>query len=154
MTRQIKFRAKRTDRGAWMYGYYAEITFRNALNMIVIKHIIIDCQKEGLYEEEVIGDTVGQFSGRHDKNGKDIYEGDICSLITENGVKINVVCRFGSAHKLLASGWLCDIVGFYFQRDDGLKSFPIVYNYKGVHDTEIMEVIGNIHDNPDLLPIK
>jgi uncharacterized phage protein (TIGR01671 family) len=158
MTRQIKFRGKRTDNGEWVYGYYVSadekhyiFTGQTGLSQASAAHAIM---YRDFVRYEVIPETVGQFTGLHDKNGKEIYEGDICSLITENGVKINVVCRFGSAHRLLASGCLCDIVGFYFQRDDDLKSFPIVCNYKGVHDTKIMEVIGNIHDNPDLLTTK
>jgi uncharacterized phage protein (TIGR01671 family) len=142
MNRTIKFRAKRTDNSEWVYGFYVN---RNSKHQIV---------SDGhMFPFTVIPDTLGQLSGFTDKNEKEIYEGDICSLTTEDSVKINVVCRFGSAHRTMETGWLCDIVGFYFERDH-YKSFPIIYNYKGVHDTEIMEVIGNIHDNKDLLTTK
>jgi len=147
MNREIKFRGKRITIGkieGWVFGFY------NAKkNGDIILHRIL-YQPEGMnYTENVnvSGKTVGQFTGFHDKNGKEIYEGDILEIMTENDVNINVICEFGSAHRYMDTGVLCDIIGFYFVLPNGKKTFPIVYNYQGKHDSEIMEVIGNIHDH-------
>lgn len=92
-----------------------------------------------------------QFTGLLDKNGTDIYESDIIELPLETGERINVICRFGTVQRKMDTGWLVDITGFYFQRSDGLNSFPIANNYAGKHDLELFEVIGDIHSNPELL---
>jgi len=92
-----------------------------------------------------------QFTGLKDKNGKEIYEADILRIVTEDGKEIEAVCEFGVARRTMGSGWEVDIPSFYFRRGDGLKSFPIVKNWAGKHDLEIIEVIGNIWENGDLL---
>jgi hypothetical protein len=105
-----------------VYGYYAGITLRDA----VIKHIIIECQREGFYEEEVIGDTVGQFTGLTDSNGKEVYEGDIIEIWADEPENLTVQFHESGQFVLGNNG-----------------RFP--YNMKGVSDKGI--VVGNIHDN-------
>ena len=97
-------------------------------------------------------DKVMQFTGLHDKNGKEIYEGDIISLIDDVGDEILVICEFGTVQREIYGQTLnlCDITGFYFRKDNR-ATFPIVNNYAGKHDLELFEVIGNIHQNPELL---
>jgi uncharacterized phage protein (TIGR01671 family) len=69
MNRQIKFRGLRKDVKGWVYGYYF-----HHLDGQIDQHIIIDPKG---FENYVNPETVGQFTGLKDKNGKDIYEGDI-----------------------------------------------------------------------------
>ncbi len=68
-----------------------------------------------------------QFTGLLDKNGKEIYEGDICSYLTSNLIKMREKVVFKSCK-------------FCFHNYDYCLS-----DYKG------LEVIGNIYDNPELL---
>lgn len=99
---------------------------------------------------------VMQYTGLKDKAGKEIYEGDILELINADGKQITVTCEFGNFERELRNfmGTIhyCQITGFAFLIKQRYATFPIVKNYLGVNDLEIMTVIGNIYENPNLLP--
>lgn len=88
----------------------------------------------------VYSDTVGQYTGLNDRNGKKIFEGDI--VRDESGVVYPVVF---------------DLTGFYLKytpphSHGGHFDLLPLSNYWHAHGA-IIEVIGNIHDNPELLEV-
>jgi uncharacterized phage protein (TIGR01671 family) len=135
MNREIKFRGKRIDTGQWITGGYVEWSD-------------IRCNKyyqivsSAGYHNDVIPGSVGQFTGLKDKNGADIYEGDVISV---NGKYPKIVkyiddrCAFCLANidDLKHEGW----------KDIWQQPSP---DWWCDFSREI-KVIGNIHNNPELL---
>lgn len=138
----ILFRGKQMISGSWVEGDL----FHNdneLFPMTMIGHVICSRNKhdgtidlDGYYLCEVDPETVGQYTGLVDKNGKQIFEGDIIDCWSE-GLNAKGVVR---------------------QRKDGLWIMYPSYQHRimwGLCPDECgrttVEVIGNIHDNPELL---
>lgn len=131
--RQIRFRGRSLRTGEWLYGDL----LRNENGAVaVVPPFKLNKHNECSYYE-VDADTVGQFIGVTDKNGKEIYEGDI--ILYGNTIKNVVVFRHG------AFGYLVD--GFGFISYAGNTNFT----FNPLDRSKEHEVIGNIFDNPDLL---
>ena len=115
-------KAKRKDNGEWVEGFYSCDIWGDET-----EYILYDEQ-----EFEVIPETVGQCTGRTDKNGKLIFEGDICK------------------HRSNYSGNIVISVVTY---TDG-HFLALVCENSGFELSEKLEVIGNIHDNRELLEVE
>ena len=124
--RDIEFRGRRTDNGEWVYG-----------------NLVRGCDEQYAYIVEfgnkelcrnyvdIDPETVGQYTGLKDKNGTKIFEGDI-------------VERF----------WFGKMCIYQISYDNGLASFIGQASIKFTtfdYDSAEFEIIGNIHDNPELL---
>ena len=122
--REILFRGKTKETGEWRYGFVAKHKYD-----FETEEVFVIEDEEG-YWAEVIPETIGQFTGLTDKNGNKIFEGDIvkatydCGPAGEKERIVEVV--FGSFGTNLQD-WI-------FKEDGYLP-----------------EIIGNIHDNPELL---
>ena len=139
MSRKIKFRTWDKDNKCWYHS--TQLVIRPYSGKV----------NDGATTPNV---ELIQYTGLIDKNGKEIYEGDIIQLVNEDLEVIKVVCEFGAANRQIFDN-LVEITGFYFKRIcDDRKTFPIVNNYLGKHDLELFEVIGNIYENPELLEVE
>lgn len=126
--RKYKFRGKRVEDSKWIYGYLADDNYINNMSKIAIP-----C-------EEVAPATVGQFTGLTDRDGKEIYAGDILiepSVATiPLEVKYNEMqgafCLIEHTHTEGALLGTCPL-------GDMLRHYPF------------MKVVGNIYDNPEIL---
>ena len=119
--REILFRGKSIYTGKWAVS--------------VCPHGVM---RSGHLCDDFIPDTVGQFTGLTDKNGKKIFEGDIVK--DDSGVVYPVVFSLTGFCLKYAPPYSC---GFHYDM------LPLS-NYWHAHGA-IIEVIGNIHDNPELL---
>lgn len=120
--REIKFRGKRLDNGEWVYGdLHIRTPFPHIHSEIDYSRLKIDPH------------TVGQFTGLHDKNGKEIYERDIVAIadVIKGYVRYN------------ARYWRYEIAA----ADEPLETERIPSG----RPEECWMVMGNIHDNPELL---
>lgn len=154
--RQIKFRGKRLDNGVWEYGAYCYHidTTPSPLGMPrpeSIHHLIL---KDGFSDwnmprsieaVKVDPETVGQYTGLKDKNSKEIWEGDIFKEDSSGIVRSVFRVPGGLAFE-------DNPVSF------GYDHRAPVYPYSSIAEmqnaswlSQTCEIIGNIHDNPELL---
>ena len=130
--REIKFRGKRIDNGEWVYGYFQICP----TNGTIIREI-----KTG-FIYEILPKTVGQYTGLKDKKGKEIYEGDV---FTANG-KYPKVIEYCEER----AGFCVINIDDIKNKDwKDIKQFP-GQNWWNEYKRGI-EIIGNIHDNPELM---
>lgn len=140
--REIKFRGKRLDNGEWIYGSLLVSHFKDDKKE---RYFITQFSGNYTFEHEVDPATVGQFTGLKDKSGREIWEGDI---FKEDGSGIvRSVFRVPG--------------GLAFEDNPvsfGYDHRAPVYPYSSIAEmqsvswlSQCCEVIGNIHDNPELL---
>lgn len=146
--REILFRGKRIDNGDWIEGYYVKtVDYRtdSAVHLIIELPSAFYPRGEIAEEYEINSSTVGQFTGLIDKNGKKIFEGDILKIIHKYQSPFDDDTKEYTDID-------ADVVHF---DDEGLcfsygKS-PFLCVVDNV--TAEYEVIGNIHDNPEMLEV-
>ena len=156
MNREIKFRGKRLDNGEWVYGMLDCIYKEDGV--ITISYV----DNEGFYcEDKVDYETVGQFTGLLDKNGKEIYEGDIVSreVYWYRDIFDKYTLGFVDTEVILDGFW----IGFIIYTNKYGFSIKKVVQIDNHDDTrtkikgsvKIVQcktvIIGNIHDNQELL---
>lgn len=135
--REILFRGKRISNGKWIEGYYEydESGQTTEEPTAYIYHLNNHPCGWFLIPYEVIPETVGQYTGLTDKNGKKIFEGDILEFSDR------LVVVFWHAH---LGCWDSNFLK-YTNKENGKDDMsPSRWDYKS-------KVIGNIHDNPELL---
>ena len=171
MKREIKFRGKSKTYGEWFYGnlFYKDTSGRT--------HICTT--KKGCLD--INPDTIGQYTGLKDKNGKEIYEGDIIRYTDVESFCVNPDCdlhlQFSQTYTKIKEDVVVFENGMFAVADYdyirplhcyGIEDLEDLKSCLGVEDGENedingtiiddsllgVEVIGNIYDNPELLTEK
>ena len=131
--RTIKFRGFTNClvQDKWVYGFLSEED---------------KIRKTNLIDYEVDNKTIGQFTGLYDKNGKEIYENDILKVKTNEGIEYNPLLVVHSE----VYGGFCLLSKNVLNITPDKPHRPINPNWWDGFKDEI-EVIGNIHDTPELI---
>ena len=135
--REILFRAKRIDNGEWVEGYYLKTTLGKDIEPSDVIFVSFKINRSGQWGWiKVLPETLCQFTGMIDKNGKRIWENDIVSAWSEG--------KYAT--------------GMVKQRIDGLYIMYPAYQHNEFwglcpdkNRKTNVEVIGNVFDNPELL---
>ncbi len=144
MNREVRFRGKEISSGEWVYGAYFCLHHNDGRqhihHFIIPDDIPIPKDKPiGEMQVEVDPATVGQYTGLKDKNGKEIYEGDILHHKWNSGN--DIFLETISEVKFSRGAFVVDDK----KRADWLLSLHALPKWAEI------EVIGNIHENPGLL---
>ena len=132
--REIEFRGKVLEddnffgykKGQWVFGNYSKDRLYNNIH-------IEDTSKEDIESIDVDPDTVGQYTGLTDKNGTKMFEGDIVKFIYRNKKMTgNIIWEYGR-FAIYNTGVGYSITNLVLNGNDSI------------------ELLGNIHDNPELL---
>jgi len=141
--RKIKFRGKRVDNGEWVYGSLQDrgngeqwicwIVLEPGTGIPIGNHALVN------------PNTIGQFTGLHDKNGVEIFEGDV--LQEPHGNKFCSYCNANKQHPTSVVVYNIECARFEGDRAFGASHKDLktlVNKYGGV-------IIWNIHDHPELI---
>lgn len=142
--REILFRGKREDNGEWIEGLPFGSIYGGFSNgaICAIRQTV---EKYGDIHDVVI-ETVGEYTGLTDKNGKKIFEGDVVELYDRNyDTKWRAAVKFGNPNGNYSWGWQLNPIGKVDINTD-------ILCWVEMEETgAYCEVVGNIYDNPELL---
>lgn len=133
--REVKFRGKRVSDGTWVvgmlsYGFSESSGYKEIGSYLTV----FDLDSDSFKSYEVIPETVGQYTGLKDKNGKEIYDGDIMKRPQQNADKT----PNGNHYKVVE--WK-----IFGNNSVGFNVSAQCNKY---------EIIGNIYENPELLKVE
>ena len=126
--REIIFRAKRTDGSEWCRGFYIVEGSKRMSTRDTI-HLIVSIEHKDVVDQE----TVGQYIGIDDRNGIQIFEGDIVKIISDDELAI---IEYNTSEAIFEVKYI---------------SNNIVVNFSDYLWGRDVEIVGNIHDNPEIL---
>ena len=128
--REILFRGKRVDNTEWVEGFYVNVPEHYKQEMSGKSYIV--SINNGLFME-VVHESVGEYTGLTDKNGERIFEGDIIQYDKDGALYEIVFVKEGGKTQFCSKFILDGSLGYVNECSD--------------------TVIGNIHDNPELLKV-
>ena len=144
--REILFRGKQKNGGEWVEGFLVPVTVNcydkgyEIISTSGIEYDELDYYNPTFEADRVVPETIGQYTGLTDKNGKRIFEGDIVKIddkyiryVVYSGVSTSFV-KLRYISRLMSEG-----------------STTLGYGYDSHKHT--IEVIGNVHDNPEILEV-
>ncbi|GAA3195579.1 YopX family protein [Lentilactobacillus kefiri] len=131
MSREIKFRIWRAP------DEYTKVSWMESWDSLM------NYSMSDIFQLDNPDDVLEQFTGLKDRNGKDIYEGDILAWHS------NIYRKHDWVGLVLYRG-----AGFAVQESDKSYSSPEWLDCACRKDANIIEVIGNVHDNPELLEVE
>ena len=149
--REILFRGK-TNKGKWVEGclisvegYCCILQDEETADLDEYPYLCNDTGCIDGYATPVIPETVGQYTGLTDKNGKKVFEGDIFKPFDDEICYVAWIEHFSTLGLMVHSAWREK------KRGKEILHFSKGWTYLTEYSLNELEVIGNIHDNPELL---
>lgn len=133
MNKERLYRGKRVDNGEWVEG--SAMIWNGHAQIIKHHHMINSIWQTESFR--VIPETVGQFTGLTDKNGKEMFEGDV---ITNYDFKYPLIIGFND-----------ESASFCGSKTNNFETKNCFWFYNDIVLTDGWEVIRNIYDNPDMI---
>ena len=131
MFREIKFRALSEEKKEFVYGHFSIERYCSMGTDFTIKPTV------GI-SIRINRNTLSQFTGLYDKNGKEIFEGDIVKHFNHNEIIREIIFMKGSFGYWAGEEFISYASNYRFEWENSNKS-------------EKIEIIGNIYENPELL---